>query len=200
MLDRRITMYTPKPTKLGHLVLKVNDVQASAKFYQEVVGLKVSDWIDDRMVFLRSSNDHHDLALLQLPAHQVGKLDNEQTRLEHFSYHVESIDEIKAISKMLQERGVEIDRGIGRHGPGDNTFIVFKDPDGNNVEFYSDMLQITESNPYQASTWNGKDMATFDQWNLTEFVVEPPERIKAIITSPENAQSEHSQNDEQVKR
>lgn len=174
-------MYTPTPRKLGHLVLKVNDVQASLKFYQEVVGLTVSDWIDDRMVFLRSSSDHHDLALLQLPEHQIGKRSLEQSPLEHFSYHVESIDEIKAIAEMLQERGIEIDRGVGRHGPGDNTFIVFKDPDGNNVEFYSDMLQITSEKPYQASTWDGKDLDTFDQWHLKEFLVAPPERINAIL-------------------
>jgi len=176
-------MYTPSPTKLGHLVLKVNDVQASLTFYQEVVGLTVSDWIDDRMVFLRSGSDHHDIALLQLPAHQVGKQKVEQSPLEHFSYHVESIDEINAIAAMLQERGIEIDRGIGRHGPGDNTFIVFKDPDGNNVEFYSDMLQITKDKPYEASIWDGKDIDTFDQWHLKEFLVEPPERINAILNS-----------------
>ena len=128
-------MYTPSPKKLGHLVLKVNDVQVSLKFYQEVVGLTVSDWIDDRMVFLRSASDHHDLALLQLPAHHVGQQAPENSHLEHFSYHVESIEDINAIAVMLQERGIEIDRGVGRHGPGDNTFIVFKDPDGNNVEF-----------------------------------------------------------------
>jgi catechol 2,3-dioxygenase len=176
-------MYTPRPKKLGHLVLKVNDVQASLKFYQEVVGLTVSDWIDDRMVFLRSSSDHHDLALLQLPDHQVGKQIPAQSPLEHFSYHVESLDEIKAIATMLQERGIEIDRGVGRHGPGDNTFIVFKDPDGNNVEFYSDMLQITQDKPYEASTWDGRDLDTFDQWHLKEFLVEPPERISAILNT-----------------
>ena len=104
-------MYQPKPLKLGHLVLKVNDIQKSVKFYQEVVGLTVSDWIDDRMVFMRSAEDHHDLALLQLPEHQVGKLDPEQSRVEHFSYQVESIDEIKAIAEMLETRGIEIDRG-----------------------------------------------------------------------------------------
>ncbi len=174
-------MYTPKPTKLGHLVLKVKDVQASVKFYQEVVGLSVSDWIDDRMVFMRSSSDHHDLALLQLPPDQIANQDPLQSRIEHFSYHVESIDEIKQIAQMLQQRGIEIDRGVGRHGPGDNTFIVFRDPDGNNVEFYSDMLQITDQAPYEASVWDGKEMATFDQWDLKEFLVEPPERIKAII-------------------
>ena len=76
--------------------------------------------------------------------------------------------------------------GIGRHGPGDNTFIVFKDPDGNNVEFYSDMLQITLQRPYQSSTWNGKDLDTFDQWHLQEFLVEPPARITEILKTDEN--------------
>lgn len=176
-------MYKPNPNKLGHLVLKVNDVQASVKFYQEVVGLEVSDWIDDRMVFLRASEDHHDLALLQLPADQIGKLNAEQSRLEHFSYHVDSIDEINRIASMLQQRGIEIDRGVGKHGPGENTFIVFKDPDGNNVEFYSDMLQINEQAPYQAKVWDSKDLNTFDQWQLEQFLVEPPERIKAILNT-----------------
>ncbi|MEW6999366.1 VOC family protein [Colwelliaceae bacterium BS250] len=174
-------MYTPKPKKLGHLVLKVNDVQASVKFYQDVVGLQISDWIDDRMVFMRSSSDHHDLALLQVPDNQIGKQDASQSCLEHFSYQVDSIDEIRKITEMLIARGIEIDRGVGRHGPGDNTFIVFKDPDGNNVEFYSDMLQITSDEPYKASVWCGKEMATFDQWDLKEFVVAPPARITALM-------------------
>jgi catechol-2,3-dioxygenase len=178
-------MYTPRPTKLGHLVLKVQDIQRSVAFYQDVVGLTISDWIDDRMVFLRAGEDHHDLALLQLPPDQIDKQDPALSRVEHFSYHVESIDEIKKITRMLVDRGIEIDRGLGRHGPGDNTFIVFKDPDGNNVEFYSDMLQITPEKPYQPSVWPGNKMSTFDQWDLENFVVEPPERIKAIIDKPQ---------------
>ena len=43
----------PKPRKMGHLVLMVRDIRASAKFYTDVVGLQVSDWIEDQMVFLR---------------------------------------------------------------------------------------------------------------------------------------------------
>lgn len=78
-------------------------------------------------------------------------------------------------------RGIEIDRGPGRHGPGDNTFIVFKDPDGNLVEFYSDMTIIDAAHPYTPSTWSGAVLETFDQWRLERFVVEPPERIKKIL-------------------
>ncbi|MBT5220493.1 MAG: glyoxalase, partial [Woeseia sp.] len=60
-------MYRPSPIKLGHIVLWVRDIHASAKFYEEIVGLTVSDWISDRMVFMRAGEDHHDMALAQLP-------------------------------------------------------------------------------------------------------------------------------------
>jgi catechol 2,3-dioxygenase-like lactoylglutathione lyase family enzyme len=174
-------MYTPKPTRLGHLVLKVSDVHKSVEFYQQVVGLKVSDWIDDRMVFMRAGEDHHDLALLQLPPGASDRPEGDYPSVEHFSYRVESADEIFRITEMLQQRGIEIDRGPGRHGPGDNTFIVFRDPDGHLVEFYSDMEQIAVDADRQAGVWSGAELETFDQWKLEKFVVEPPERIKKIL-------------------
>jgi catechol 2,3-dioxygenase-like lactoylglutathione lyase family enzyme len=174
-------MYTPKPTRIGHLVLKVSDIRRSVKFYEEVVGLTVSDWIDDRMVFMRAGTDHHDLGLLQLPPGAIDRPPGEYVAVEHFSYRVESIAEIMNITRMLQERGIEIDRGPGRHGPGNNTFIVFKDPDGHNVEFYSDMTMIDDEHPYQPSVWDGSKLETFDQWRLEKFVVEPPERIKKMM-------------------
>lgn len=175
-------MYTPKPTKLGHLVLKVRDIHESFKFYVEVVGLKESDWIDDRMVFMRSPGaiDHHDFALLQMMPDEIEESKLAGPRVEHFSYHIETIGEIEQIAEMLQQRNIEIDRGLGRHGPGDNTFLVFRDPDGNNVEFYSDMLQIEKGQTYEPSVWDGKELHTFDQWNLDRFIVDPPERVAKI--------------------
>ena len=175
-------MYRPKPTKLGHLVLKVRDLQASLAFYQEVVGLEVSDWIDDRMVFLRCGQDHHDLALLQMTPDEIARHEPGRSPVEHFSYHVESVAEIEAIAAMLQQRGVSIDRGIGKHGPGANSFLVFKDPDGNNVEFYSDMIQVGPGfPPHEPRVWRGSELATFDRWALERFLVPPPERIRKII-------------------
>lgn len=175
-------MYRPRPDKLGHLVLKVRDVKASLAFYQEVVGLDVSDWIDDRMVFLRCGRDHHDLALLQMTPEESANHQPGCSPVEHFSYHVATVDEIAQIAAMLQERGVEIDRGIGKHGPGGNSFLVFRDPDGNNVEFYSDMIQVgPDQPPHEASVWDGREMATFDRWALERFLVPPPARIQKLI-------------------
>ena len=173
--------YRPRPTRLGHLVLKVRDIQASAAFYCEVVGLRVSDWIDDRMVFLRAGTDHHDLALLQLPPGHQAPPPGEYPALEHFSYRVESVEEIFRITEMLVARGIPIDRGPGKHGAGENTFIVFRDPDGNNVEFYSDMRIIDGEHPYEPRVWDGALLETFDQWRLEHFVVPPPARIKALL-------------------
>ncbi|SNS24230.1 Catechol 2,3-dioxygenase [Sphingomonas laterariae] len=175
-------MYRPRPDKLGHLVLKVRDVQASLAFYRDVVGLDVSDWIDDRMVFLRCGQDHHDLALLQMTPDEVAGHQPGRSPVEHFSYHVAGLAEIEQIAAMLQARGVEIDRGIGKHGPGANAFLVFRDPDGNNVEFYCDMIQIGPDHPpHEARVWDGREMETFDRWALEHFLVAPPARIQKLI-------------------
>lgn len=173
--------YRPRPTRLGHLVLKVRDIDRSLAFYTEVVGLTVSDWIDHHMVFLRASEDHHDLALLQLPPGHTDIPEGHYPAVEHFSYRLETIEEMEKVAAMLVARAIPIDRGIGKHGPGANSFLVFRDPDGNNVEFYTDMTQITAGSPYEPSVWDGKDLETFDRWHLDRFLVPPPARIVALL-------------------
>jgi len=167
---------TIKPRKLGHLVLTVRDIRKSVEFYTEVVGLQVSDWISDQMCFLRAGADHHDLALAQIPkdSPDIDDLPRySRPAMEHFSYLVDSVADLELAVKLLQERGVEIVRGIGKHGPGENCFLVFKDPDGNNVELYCDMRQITPSQPYTPSVWE-RTIEAFDQWRFARFVVPPP--------------------------
>jgi catechol 2,3-dioxygenase-like lactoylglutathione lyase family enzyme len=49
--------------KIGHVVLDVSDLEASVRFYTEVLGLRVSDRYPDAMVpggvvFLRCNTDH----------------------------------------------------------------------------------------------------------------------------------------------
>lgn len=173
-----------KPRRLGHMVLMVRDIQKSAKFYTEVLGLEVSDWISDKMVFLRAGTDHHDLALAQLPEDSPDLNDLPRyTRpgLEHFSYLIDSEEEMERSVKVLQEHGIEIVRGIGRHGPGNNLFLVFKDPDGNNVEVYCEMTQIAQDGKHQAEVWE-RNLESFDQYRLERFVVPPPAHLLASKT------------------
>lgn len=168
-----------RPKKLGHLVLVVRDIQKSVKFYTEVMGLQVSDWIDDQMVFLRSGADHHDLALSQIPKDSPDMNDlprYSRPGVEHFSYLVEDRAEIERTVEVLKSHGVEIVRGIGKHGPGENLFLVFKDPDGNNVEVYCEMTQIPEGEPHEAKVWE-RNIDSFDQYRFKHFVVPPPQAV-----------------------
>lgn len=167
----------PKPRKLGHLVLNVRDLRKSVDFYTKFVGLTVSDYIEDQMAFLRCGEDHHDLALAQIPAghaHFDSTYVPGRPGLEHFSYQVDTLEDIHEAAAFLQENGVEIVRGIGKHGPGENLFLVFRDPDGNYCEFYAEMRQITPAQPYEASVWKN-DLHAFDQWEFDQFVVPPPD-------------------------
>jgi len=58
-----------KVLKLGHVVLRVKDLQRSVAFYTGVLGFRVSDvypqtMMKGGMVFLRCNTDHHCLALV----------------------------------------------------------------------------------------------------------------------------------------
>ncbi|WOH36925.1 VOC family protein [Thalassotalea fonticola] len=182
-------MFKPKPKKLGHLVLRVSNLSESIEFYQQIVGLQVSDKVGNRMAFLHAGPDHHDLALVQMSNAEIEQAANVFHNVEHFAYQLDSYAEIEQATEMLLSKGIKITRGPGKHGSGENYFIVFQDPDGNNLEFYSDMRQITKDNPYEPSVWND-DIDTFDVWRCKNFVVEPPAGIKkklAQINQPKKA-------------
>ena len=118
------------------------------------------------------------LALFQLPdkaSPNFNALSKEDgPGLEHFSYEVENYAVLEEAVGMLKEKSVPIVRGPGKHGPGENCFLVFKDPDGNFVEFYCEMRQITRETPYTPSVWPD-NLDAFDQWHFKRFAVAPPQ-------------------------
>lgn len=186
--------------KLGHLVLMVRDLEQSTRFYTEVMGLKVSDRIADQMVFLRAGEDHHDLALSRLPEDSAERDDLPRyTRpgLEHFSYYVESLDEMKRAVDVARSHGVVIERGIGQHGPGGNWFLVFKDPDGNNVEIYTEMERIATDTEHEPQTWE-RNLESFDRHRLAHFVVTPPAAMLAAKHGKQPAKDEDRPADSQA--
>src|SRR5262245_53427355 len=53
------------PHKLGHVAFHVTDVKNVTKFYCDVLGFRVSDWIGDFFSFLRCGVDHHTINLME---------------------------------------------------------------------------------------------------------------------------------------
>jgi catechol 2,3-dioxygenase len=132
--------------KLGHVVLNVTDLEASVRFYTEVLGLEVSDrypttMVPGGMVFMRVNTDHHGVALVGVAAKIPNPL---KTSLNHFAFEVGSPDEVFRARAWLKKNGVPI-HFEGRRRAGCQLAVEFRDPDGNNLEIYWGIDQVGTS-------------------------------------------------------
>ena len=138
--------------KIGHVVLNVSDLEASVRFYTELLGLEVSDRYPDSMVpggmvFMRCSTDHHGVALVG------GAARTERTSLNHFAFEVGSLDEVFRARAWLRKHGVPV-HFEGRRRAGCQIAVEFVDPDGNNLEIYWNIDQIgTDGSVRPSDEW-----------------------------------------------
>lgn len=130
-----------RPRKLGHVGIYVKDLEKSKTFYTEVVGLKVSDELPARAVFMRCGHDHHDTVLFQLPSEKPDHSRNDRVELQQVSYELERLDDLRQKAGEVRALGIEV-IGPEQKGPGMDKTIEFRDPDGNKIQFYCDMDQI----------------------------------------------------------
>ena len=120
-----------KPMRVGHLVLNVKDIEASTKFYTEVLGFEIS-LSRPTGTFLTCGKIHHDLALFQAPENAIPVTEG-QLGLNHFAVQVEDLDALKEVYGNLKDQDVTLDRNTD-HGM--TSSIYFFDPDGNRIEFF----------------------------------------------------------------
>ena len=128
-------------TKIGHVVLKVTDLERSVDFYTQILGFRVSDVYPDnmmrgRMVFMRCNRDHHGVALVG------GALSNSSNlELHHMAFEVSTIDEVLKAREHLIKNKVEI-QFEGRRRAGAQVAVEFLDPDGHWLEIFWGLDQI----------------------------------------------------------
>jgi catechol 2,3-dioxygenase-like lactoylglutathione lyase family enzyme len=122
------------PRKLAHVVLNTGDIDTACEFYTRVLGMRISDWSEHQMAFLRCNADHHVIAFNQAPFASVN----------HVAYEMPSIDHFMRGIGRLRHNGITPLWGPGRHGPGSNTFSYFADPAGLVCEYTSDVAQVAE--------------------------------------------------------
>ncbi len=126
--------------KLGHVVLRVSDVERSTRFWTEILGFKVSDRNEQGMVFLRNASDHHTIALAQAKQRTPLPCKGEMG-FDHLAMEVGGVQELLKIRDFLRQHQVRI-VFEGRRGPGCNPGVEFLDPDGYMFELYAHMDQI----------------------------------------------------------
>lgn len=123
-------------SNLGHVVLRVRDAEASAQWYQDVLGLRVTFRIPRQMVFLAAGEvSSHELALMTLGPNTPGPERN-RVGLYHVGWQLASLEELEGIRERLREKDVEID-GVGDHGISMGVYL--HDPDGNELEIFYEL-------------------------------------------------------------
>jgi len=128
-------------TKIGHVVLVVQDLQRSVDFYTQILGFRVSDvypgsMMPGGMVFMRCNADHHGVALVG-----QGTNDAKNTELHHLAFEVATIDEVVRARDHLRKHEVKIDFE-GRRRAGAQVAVEFRDPDNHSLEIFWGLDQV----------------------------------------------------------
>ena len=125
-----------KPTLLNHVVLNTSDRGRLEQFYGGLLGFKLSDTLPNFMTFWRCNANHHSLAFASPPGgHAAG--------LNHAAFEVRDWSELMRAVFYMGEHGVKRMWGPGRHLAGNNLFSYYFDPEGNVVEYTTEVEQIT---------------------------------------------------------
>ena len=122
-------------TKIGHVVLRVRDLERSTEFYTKILGFRVSDvypetMMPGRMVFMRLNTDHHGVALVG-----GSERDADSSEMHHMAFQVDTLDEVFRARDHLNTLGVKIEFE-GRRRAGCQVAVEFHDPDGHFLEIF----------------------------------------------------------------
>jgi catechol-2,3-dioxygenase len=122
---------------VGHVVLKVREIERAAQFYRDVLGLKevARGTFGRPMAFFSTGDNHHDVAIMQVGADAPAPPPN-ATGLYHVALRIgTSLDELRAARAHLEAHGIT-NLHIRDHMVSQSIYL--NDPDGNTIELYVD--------------------------------------------------------------
>ncbi len=122
-------------TIIGHIHLKVSNLERSVKFYTDVLGFKITTWYGKSAVFLSAGGYHHHIGLNTWDSRDEAAPPDNSTGLYHFAILVPDRKELARALNRLTEHGWPID-GASDHGVSEAIYL--HDPDDNGIEIYSD--------------------------------------------------------------
>jgi len=131
--------------RMEHAVLGGPNFDEALSFYQNLLGMKISDRMYDQhesnvaAVFMRfglggTYTDHHSVAVAKAP----------EAGFDHTAYIVLDWDDLMLGHHHLKAAGHQHDWGVGRHKLGSEVFDYWRDPFGNKMEHTSDCDRIND--------------------------------------------------------
>jgi biphenyl-2,3-diol 1,2-dioxygenase/3,4-dihydroxy-9,10-secoandrosta-1,3,5(10)-triene-9,17-dione 4,5-dioxygenase len=149
---------------LGHVVLVTAEIERAQRFFCDIVGFRVSDYIDvaqppRSFVFMHCSGRHHSLALARVPSPK---------KLAHLMLETSSIDDVGLTYDLAQRLEYPIAATLGRH-TNDRMFSFYvKTPSMWEIEFGADPLTIDDA------TWHVRRFERTSVWGHVRALPAPP--------------------------
>jgi catechol 2,3-dioxygenase len=129
--------------EIGHVLLRVLDLERSKKFYSEVLGFRVLEEDPGHGgTFMALPGQSHSIDLFQVKDADMARRQTPGVRgLGHIAFRVDSEAALTEAYAALREHGVEITRTIDHVS---QKSVYFDDPDGNTLEIYYELPDALE--------------------------------------------------------
>ena len=125
----------PSGTRIGHIHLKVADLERSLKFYRDLLGFEVQQLFGDSAAFISAGGYHHHIGLNTWHSKNAGPAPVRAAGLYHTAILYPTRKDLGIVLKRLVEAKYPL-TGASDHGVSEAIYL--DDPDGNGVELYWD--------------------------------------------------------------
>jgi catechol 2,3-dioxygenase len=120
---------------IGHVHLKVSDLDRALAFYEGVLGFDVVVRLGDEAAFISAGGYHHHLGLNTWESKGAGPPPHNTTGLYHTAIRFPDRKNLAQAVKRVLDAGIPLD-GASDHGVSEAIYL--RDPDDNGVELYRD--------------------------------------------------------------
>jgi catechol 2,3-dioxygenase len=122
-------------TRIGHVHLKVADLDRAIAFYSGVLGFELQQKYGSQAAFLSAGGYHHHIGLNTWESEGGTPPPRRHTGLFHLAILYPTRADLADAVRRLMASGVPLD-GASDHGVSEAVYL--RDPDGNGVELYRD--------------------------------------------------------------
>jgi catechol 2,3-dioxygenase len=137
-VEKTMTYSAPAETRIGHVHLKVADLDRALAFYHGILGFEITQRYGGSAVFLSAGGYHHHIGLNTWESKGGKPPAPGTTGLYHTAILYPDRAGLAGVLKRLVEAGYPID-GASDHGVSEALYLT--DPDGNGVELYRDRAE-----------------------------------------------------------
>ena len=120
---------------IGHIHLKVSDLERALAFYRDTLGFELTQRYGSQAAFLSAGDYHHHIGLNTWESSGGSPPPPGTTGLYHLAILYPTRAELADALRRLVEAGIPLE-GASDHGVSEALYL--RDPDGNGVELYWD--------------------------------------------------------------